>query len=111
VDGSNARELPLQADRAQGLRAGDLVVADVVTCNSPVLELRNKRSLSSGLLLKLPTPENCHSVPTVPRDSEPVISLLLMLLTSNSPAKSLRAIAEALNARGVPQRAADAGKG
>jgi hypothetical protein len=29
-DGSNARELLIQADLAQGLRAGDLVVADVV---------------------------------------------------------------------------------
>src|SRR5262249_60852375 len=30
VDGSNARELPLQADRAQGRRAGDLIVIYVV---------------------------------------------------------------------------------
>jgi hypothetical protein len=35
--------------------------------------LRNKRSLSPGTLLKLPTPENCQSEPTAPMKAEPVI--------------------------------------
>jgi hypothetical protein len=40
--------------------------------------LRNKRSLSPGTPLKLPTPENCQSSPIVPMKAALVIALLAM---------------------------------
>jgi hypothetical protein len=43
------------------------------TSNPPVLTLRNSRSVSPGTPLKLPTPENCQSKPTVPMKAALVI--------------------------------------
>ena len=37
--------------------------------------------LAPARVLKLPTPENCHSKPTVPMKAEPVIALFLMSYT------------------------------
>ena len=44
----------------------------------PVPEFRNIMSVSPGMLLKLPTPENCQFNPTVFRKAAPVMLLLLM---------------------------------
>ena len=71
ADGSDARKLPIHPNCADEAAPVVWLLSMSRTCNSPVLLLRNKRSLSPETPLKLPTPENCQSGPTVPIKAEP----------------------------------------
>src|SRR6185436_13249092 len=72
---ADARELPVQADRAQEGGVGDLIVVDVVGLQSAGIGIAQEQSLSPRPL-KLPTPENCQFKPTVPRNAALVMLLL-----------------------------------
>jgi hypothetical protein len=69
---ADAGELPIQPDRAQKGRAGDLIAVDVVSLQPPILASRRSISLVPRLL-KLPMPEDCQFKPTAPMKTEPVI--------------------------------------
>ena len=64
VNRGDAREPPIQTDRADEGGAGDLIVLEVVDLQP-----------AGRTPLKLPTPENCQSSPTVPMKAAPRLEL------------------------------------